>query len=62
VVDPTIFGVPPAVLAYILSKCAYEVAQPDDIPEAERNRLFLQCVFENLVPTGLPDADKYDDK
>jgi len=55
------FGVPPVVLAYILGKCAYEVEQPDGLSEAERNRLFLQCIFDNLVPTGLPDPKKYDD-
>lgn len=61
--DPsTILGVPPAVLAYILAKCAYEVRKADGT-EKEKNALYLQCVFENvdkLVPTGLPDPDKYD--
>lgn len=60
-VDPTVFGVPPAVLVYILWKCGYQVEQPDGLSEEERNRLFLKCVFDNIVPTGLPDADKYDD-
>lgn len=61
-VDPaTIFGVPPLVVAYVMVKCAYEVEQPDGLTEEERNALYLKCILDNLVPTGLPDSDKYDD-
>ncbi|WP_435100246.1 hypothetical protein [Halorubrum sp. N11] len=61
-VDPvSIFGVPPLVVAYVMAKCAYEVEQPSDLSEEERNALYLKCILDNLVPTGLPDPDKYDD-
>lgn len=44
-----------------MMKCAYEVQAPDGLTEEERNALYLKCIFDNLVPTGLPDPDKYDD-
>ena len=44
-----------------MAKCAYEVEQPNDLSEEERNALYLKCILDNLVPTGLPDPDKYDD-
>ena len=61
-VDPfAILGVPPFVVAYVMWKCAYEVNQPDGLTEEERNKLWLKCIFDNLIPTGLPDPHKYDD-
>jgi len=62
VVDPaSIFGVPPLVVAYIMAKCAFEVEAADGLSEEERNALYLKCIFDNLIPTGLPDSNKYDD-
>jgi hypothetical protein len=61
VVPPEILGLPPIVIFYILMKCGYEVEQPDGLSDEERNRLYLKCIFDNLVPTGLPDPEKYDD-
>ena len=61
-VDPaSVFGVPPLVVAYIMAKCAVEVGAADGLSEEERNALYLKCIFDNLIPTGLPDPDKYDD-
>ena len=60
-VDPAIFSVPPTILAYIMMKCAYEVEAPDGLSEQERNALYLKCILDNIVPTGLPDPEKYDD-
>lgn len=61
-VDPTsIFGVSPLVIAYIMAKCAFEVEAADGLSEEEQNGLYLKCIFDNLIPTGLPDPDKYDD-
>ena len=61
-VDPTIFGVPPIVLAYIMIKCAYEVEAADGVTSEERkNALYMKCILDNVVPTGLPDSDRYDD-
>jgi len=57
----SILGVPPAGLAYVMVKCGIEVKSAR-APEKRKNELYLQCVFENiddLVPTGLPDPDKY---
>jgi len=45
VVPPEILGLPPIVVFYILMKCGYEVEQPDDLSEEERNRLYLKCIF-----------------
>jgi hypothetical protein len=61
VVDTTsIFGVPPLVVAYIMAKCAVEVEAADGLSEEERDALYLKCIFDNLIPTGLPDPEKYD--
>jgi hypothetical protein len=61
VVDPTsIFGVPPLVVAYIMAKCAIEIEAADGLSDEEQNALYLKCILDNLIPTGLPDPDKYD--
>ena len=61
-VDPSwLIGVPPLWILYVLVKCGYEVGNVDDISDVEANRLYLKCIFDDMIPSGLPDPDRFDD-
>ena len=58
--DPwSIIGVPPIILLYVMVKCAYEVEHADGVSEHEKNALWMKCVLDNVIPTGIPDPDAY---
>lgn len=60
--DPaTIFGVPIIIILWAMVKCGIEVNGSDIDDPAEENKLYWQCIIDAIIPSGLPDPDRFDD-
>lgn len=55
-------GVSVALILACLLKCAVEVGNVDRLSPQEQNLLYLGCVADCLIPSGLPDPDRYQDE
>lgn len=54
-----IAGVPVVVILTCLLKCAIEVGNADEHPAEVQNLLYMQCIADCLLPSELPDPDRY---
>lgn len=54
-----IAGVSVVFIISCLLKCAVEVGNADEHPAEVQNLLYLQCVADCLLPSGLPEPDRY---
>ncbi len=54
-----IAGIPVVAILTCLLKCAVEVGNVDEHPDEVQNLLYLQCLADCLLPSGLPDPDRY---
>lgn len=45
-----------------LLKCAIEVNSANQQSAEAQNLLYLHCISNCLIPTGLPDTDRYNDE
>lgn len=55
----SIAGIPVGLFLACLLKCAVEVGNAEEHPDEVQNLLYLQCVADCLLPSGLPDPDRY---
>lgn len=58
----SVAGVSVGLILACLLKCAVEVGNVDRFSPQELNLLYLKCVADCLIPSGLPDPDRYQDK
>lgn len=49
------------ILACLL-KCAVEAGNVDRLSPQAQNLLYLQCIADCLIPSGLPDPNRYQDE
>lgn len=55
-------GVSVALILACLLKCAVEAGNVDRLSPQEQNLLYLKCVADCLLPSGLPNPNRYQDK
>lgn len=58
----SVAGVSVGLILACLLKCAVEVGNVERLSAEEQNLLYLKCVADCLLPSGLPDPDRYRDE